>query len=870
MKHDQAQSISDLKFSEGKSFSADGSNNNNKEENNRGKRTRTMIILLSAITLIIVIIALILGLTLKKRSNKKYTRFTLGTDTYIVNPSHIDGIAGEEYYIELETDKNCLAPENLSFFNSYGLNKSQLIINVEPNNQTKCSYNISLLQYKSTNKSEYNILTIKYGNKTINESISLNIKNAAFDKLEYISGPTEGNVLDPPNITFIPLDKYGNLYSDIFQNDQRRNLKETDKERQKFLEELTKGNLGNNSLESNAYLLDERFIKIQYKSTKKGNITMTSPYFKGKFEYRIKSGPIDLNTSYVEIIDYTDSNLKYIIYPKDVYGNEIDDLNISFLQHLINAKDNINNKCSLKNDTIFECELPLSQDEDINNLKFFYGQDRFRCINCNITKKKDAKIETTDIKIETTNIAFPEIDENNFKVSYVNFNGQTIPAGENITFIVQAYDKNNNKINHISLTSELFKIEIKSEITDYFFNQDSSNPGMIKCIFNSEKIGSFKFNYYYKDKLITIKNNTGPDNITYIAGACNKDNSEIISQESENIIGNENNITIKCFDKYKNVIKKGGENFSANIKVDYTDELKSTIIDNKDGSYTLKYTKSLFGIYSIIILLDEKNFNKITLNLTDLKCKKTNEEKCPYGYKICLDAEPIDCIPSEIKCDVPGENIYAKPFKCKNENKCVGSLTECEPEEGYKKCFYMGFQYPQDKGYLCSNYTGIISCQGNQVLCDDGICRDSYKNPNQIFCPFGTVLCPDLTCRNSLSQCKTDYPECGKDQYRCRDQSCVDNIEKCPSTLKCSDPAQMVCPDGKCVFYSVLNCGRIKICPESEPFLCLDYSCAKNAESCTHFPACGHGKVLCSNTLECSDTCGGQPQPFIPSLRNHK
>ena len=46
MKHDQAQSISDLKFSEGKSFSADGSNNNNKEENNREKRTRTMIILL--------------------------------------------------------------------------------------------------------------------------------------------------------------------------------------------------------------------------------------------------------------------------------------------------------------------------------------------------------------------------------------------------------------------------------------------------------------------------------------------------------------------------------------------------------------------------------------------------------------------------------------------------------------------------------------------------------------------------------------------------------------------------------------------------------------------------------------------------------
>ena len=125
--------------------------------------------------------------------------------------------------------------------------------------------------------------------------------------------------------------------------------------------------------------------------------------------------------------------------------------------------------------------------------------------------------------------------------------------------------------------------------------------------------------------------------------------------------------------------------------------------------------------------------------------------------------------------------------------------------------------------------------------------------PSQIVCPIGTVLCHDLTCRDSLSQCYTDYPECGNNQYRCRDQSCVDDIANCPSTLKCSD-SQMVCPDGKCV-WSVLDCGRLKICPESEPFLCLDYSCAKNAESCTHFTACGHGKLLCSDTHECRESC---------------
>ena len=90
---------------------------------------------------------------------------------------------------------------------------------------------------------------------------------------------------------------------------------------------------------------------------------------------------------------------------------------------------------------------------------------------------------------------------------------------------------------------------------------------MIKCIFNSEKIGSFKFKYYYKDNLIRINNNKGPDNIIYIPGECNKNNSEIISQESENIMGNENNITIKCVDKYKNVIKKGEKNLVLILKL---------------------------------------------------------------------------------------------------------------------------------------------------------------------------------------------------------------------------------------------------------------------------------------------------------------
>jgi len=380
---------------------------------------------------------------------------------------------------------------------------------------------------------------------------------------------------------------------------------------------------------------------------------------------------------------------------------------------------------------------------------------------------------------------------------------------------------------------------------------------VLKCIFNSKKIGSFKFKYYYKDNLIIINNNKGPDNIIYIPGGCNKENSQIIPQESENIIGTENIIIIKCFDKYKNEIKKGGEKFTANIKVDAKDELDAKITDNKDGSYTLTYTKSLFGIYSIVILSDNKNFYETKLDLNNMNCQE-EYKKCPNNDKICY-TDIRDCIPSEIKCDNPEES-EEKPFKCKNTNNCVKSLTECDPEEGYKKCKYMNASYPEGKDYLCPYYLPL-DCKRKypnyRILCADGICRTSKKlQPNQIVCPIGKVLCVDLTCKDSLSQCYTDYPDCN-DQIRCPDQSCVDDQKNCPTTITCPviipDIIQKVCPDGKCVTNEIY-CDSLKTCPEETPFLCLDKSCAKNAESCTHFVACGHGKSLCPDLI-CKDSC---------------
>ena len=71
---------------------------------------------------------------------------------------------------------------------------------------------------------------------------------------------------------------------------------------------------------------------------------------------------------------------------------------------------------------------------------------------------------------------------NSFEVYYDSFDGhsytdQNIPTGENITFLVQAFDKNKNQINTIFFTPELFNIEIQSEIENYSFSKDDSIPG---------------------------------------------------------------------------------------------------------------------------------------------------------------------------------------------------------------------------------------------------------------------------------------------------------------------------------------------------------------------------------------------------------
>ena len=314
------------------------------------------------------------------------------------------------------------------------------------------------------------------------------------------------------------------------------------------------------------------------------------------------------------------------------------------------------------------------------------------------------------------------------------------------------------------------------------------------------------------------------------------------------------NYTIKYLDKYKNIINKGRANFSTDIK-SYTKnsnnnlDLTAEINDNEDGSYNIIFNPSNFGKYSLVTLLNGKKYHEFSF---DLACN--DGYICPNNDLKCV-SDLRDCIPQEIKCDNPSES-ETKPFKCKGNDACVESMTECPPDDEDKvlKCDYMG-SFCLKQRDICPKFLPI-QCKRKYpsypTICDDGICRTSKDSqPNQRVCPIGKILCADLTCQDSIDECYNDWPKCGNNQIRCPDQSCVNDQMNCPSTITCPNPTDKVCPDSTCVANEIY-CSAIKKCPKETPYLCTDYSCATEPGSCGHNVGCGHGKKL-SPDLICRD-----------------
>ena len=463
----------------------------------------------------------------------------------------------------------------------------------------------------------------------------------------------------------------------------------------------------------------------------------------------------------------------------------------------------------------------------------------------------------------TQNVISGDINVDNFVIYYIDledkpYTEDSIPAGEAIHFMVQAYDKFKNKIDHESLPSDSFIIKVTPNIFENRIVKFNGGSGALSCLFSTTKIGTYKFEYEYNNKPITPNTDKGPKQIKYVSGDCSAENPQVF-YPNEAEVSTEYEYTIVCLDKYGNSVTKGGAKFTSEISLFIEDsqnklEIKSKINDKNNGTYIISFIPPLLGSYSIYTYLDGNSYSVLTFNLTE----EEHDERftCPNDPKRHVD-DLRECIPDENRCEDP-EQMEEKPFKCSEQStECVDSMTKCDPPKGAGKCTYMNALYPEGKEYLCSYYLPL-NCKKQypsyRILCDDGICRsDISLQPNQRVCPIGKVLCADLTCKDSVDECYNDWPECGDTELRCPDQSCVDDQKNCPTTITCSNPNDYVCPDGTCV-ENEIYCSRLKTCPDETPYLCTDNSCATEPENCPHAVACGHGKSLCSDLI-CRDSC---------------
>ena len=456
-----------------------------------------------------------------------------------------------------------------------------------------------------------------------------------------------------------------------------------------------------------------------------------------------------------------------------------------------------------------------------------------------------------------------------FKANYVKnknvFNENNIEAGSVFYINIDGYDSFKNKVTKsIDKISAVILNTKNEKISNYSIKFQEEKIGSMKMETTIFVSGEFHFQFSFDGQNIDIPFSNGANKLSVFPSYCinhaNNSENKYIDYSKLNIIGENNIITIYCYDQYDNKILKGGSEFETTILMQLENgnvetKIESNIVDNNDGSYTITFKPPMEAKYIITTYINVLNsktiYDNYEINLMQFKCDENNEIKCPNKNKCVPKNEIQKCINEDNEC-----TDLKKPFKCKtseSENAiCVESQTDCECPEGYTKCEYMNNCVKNEDN--CPFFLELDCDNKNYpVLCDDGICRnDKMNQPSKRRCPIGYVLCPDLSCQSSYENCK-EFEYCGDDMITCADNSCVSDQSLCPTSITCSNRNYVVCPDGKCV-ENEMYCNKVKECGGDTPYLCNNNECAKDEKSCKMGIVCGHGKSLCEDFI-CRENC---------------
>ena len=379
-----------------------------------------------------------------------------------VNPTSINGIAGKTYTINVELR----AADNLRWNGDVELNNFKVTQTQAFKNANEYSVKIekgskkgqfAILVKQTIVTSKANILSFKYKNQGISKTVSLNIKCDELKNLILIGGPTSGNVINPPKITFKPVDAYNNLYSDLF----------TTKVAKAKLDSLTVGKSKDKvAITSNNALASGQYLIVQYNSKVPTNVVVTSQYYKNSYNYRIYSGPIHKDKSYAEIKTATTKvgdTYVLLISPKDIYSNNVDGLNADSVKQFnviyktFGGKDEVKvTDCKLINNNFnIQCTAKITK---AGNMQFVvkYVNDAISCKNqCRFS------VIPTTLYFKNTKTLYTN------KNTYLNPNAaNTVEIGSIPKFQVSFYDNYNNQldqniVNPFRISATLEGTEVK-------------------------------------------------------------------------------------------------------------------------------------------------------------------------------------------------------------------------------------------------------------------------------------------------------------------------------------------------------------------------------------------------------------------------
>ena len=424
--------------------------------------------------------------------------------TYI-EPTNAVAVAGEETVINIQLRGkdgkrwNGRAYDILWKFtleNSYGIEKNKGISwDFQINYSVLGMITLKIKQDSITTKGD-NVLTIKLQNEyTFETKVNFKVKSGEFKLLKAVDNKVvEGDVINLPYIKFEPVDAKGNLVTDFFDGSVTK----------EYLNSLTVGtSLEGVSLTCNNYVSENRYLIVQYKTTISTNVKVTSSFFSETYSYRIKSGPIDLENSYAEMATResgSSGDYKILIYPRDKYMNDIDNLSethmkqfTTYYQKIEENKDVNVQTCKLVAGHSSEIDVIINGGQSSSSGKTEDKEVIYNSIECstpidyigNIAFHVKHNSNEIECKNCVFSVIFSEFDWSNTKTYYTNKEYyldvqkvNEVEAKKEPTFHVTFYDQYKNVLTADSV--EKLNLVAKFEGADIRFCV--SNSGNKKVI----------------------------------------------------------------------------------------------------------------------------------------------------------------------------------------------------------------------------------------------------------------------------------------------------------------------------------------------------------------------------------------------------